>query len=185
MPHIAWSEDGFFGFPVAIMLLVGKCRTMLHANPVLLDSASQQVPYIAWSEDGFFGFPVALLLLGGKYVSELFGRKAGVELPQSWPFKRLGYHHSGARPGDQVQWCCTASVRQLVKCGCTTEHVLSESGAVRHYLRHFWCLCGGYHVAGFVPHAAAARKQVMLPVAWQALSNDRTTLCTQGHGRAP
>lgn len=77
----------------------GRCRTSRLVIPYTLKPASQQVPYIAWSEDGFFGFPVAATLLLGKYMAELFGRKAGVELPQSWPFKRLGYHHSGARPG--------------------------------------------------------------------------------------
>ena len=67
--------------------------------------AGRQVPYIAWSEDGFFGLPVALVLLMGKYVAELFGRKAGVELPQSWPFTRLGYHHAGAWPGNGCGCC--------------------------------------------------------------------------------
>ena len=63
------------------------------------------MPYIAWSEDGVFGFPVAAVLLLGRYVSELFGHKAGKELPQAWPFERLGYHHAGARPGKGCQAC--------------------------------------------------------------------------------
>ena len=54
------------------------------------------MPYVAWSEDGFFGFPLAVTLLLGKYVSELFGHRAGEELPQERPFRRLGYHHTGA-----------------------------------------------------------------------------------------